>query len=132
MKLTDFALLTDENVDAQVVAFLRALGFGVRDVKEDGLVGVDDVVLLRLAVSEGRIILTHDSDFGTLAITQGEPYVGIVYLRPGHIRSEFTTGTLRTLLGQEPDVNPPFIIVAVRSGESVRIRIRQGSNLGST
>ena len=38
MKLNDFALLTDENIDAQIVTSLRLAGFKVCDVKEDGLV----------------------------------------------------------------------------------------------
>jgi predicted nuclease of predicted toxin-antitoxin system len=124
--LADFGVLTDENIDAEIVIFLRSRGFDVRDVKEDGLVGSDDLPLLQLAVSENRMVLTHDSDFGTLAILNGEPYIGIVYLRPGHIKPAFTIGTLRTLLAQEQEVSPSFIIVAVRSGENVRIRIRQG------
>jgi predicted nuclease of predicted toxin-antitoxin system len=123
VKLGQFSLLTDENIDATVVAFLRAEGFGTRDVKEDGLIGSEDA-LLRLAVSESRVVLTHDSDFGTLAVAAGEAYVDIIYLRPGHIKPEFTIGTLRTLLIQNPEVNPPFIVVAARSGDVVRIRIR--------
>ena len=120
MKLARFSLLTDENIDAAVVAFLRAKGFNVRDVKEDGLIGTEDQALPRLAVSENRVALTHDSDFGTLAVAAQKPYVGIVYLRPGHIKPEFTIGTLRTLFIQNPDVNPPFIVVAARSGDVVR------------
>ena len=35
MKLRDFGLLTDENLDPDVVAFLRRQGFDVSDVGED-------------------------------------------------------------------------------------------------
>jgi len=35
-------------------------------------------------------IQTHDSDFGALAIHQGEPVIGEVNLRPGHISPRFT------------------------------------------
>lgn len=125
MRLSALPLLTDENIDQQVVAYLRGLGLEVKDVKEEGLIGSEDVLLLRLAMSESRAIITHDSDFGTLAVVGGEPYQGIIYLRPGHIRPEFTIGTLQTLLIQDPELTPPFIIVAVRSGAQVRIRIRQ-------
>lgn len=71
MKLIDFGLLTDENIDEQIVLFLRNQGFQVKDVKEENLIGSDDVTLLRLAMAENRIIVTHDSDFGTLAIAAG-------------------------------------------------------------
>ena len=69
--------------------------------------------------------MTHDSDFGTLAITQDEPFIGIIYLRPGHIRSEFTIQTLQTVAAQSLDVQPPFIIVAEQREQAVQIRTRQ-------
>lgn len=52
MKLRDFGLLTDENLDTEVVAFLRAEGFNVLDVRESSLYGAADVDLLRRAVAE--------------------------------------------------------------------------------
>lgn len=88
MKLREFPLLTDENIDPEVVARLRRLGFDVLDVVEGGLHGSADVDLLRLAAASGRIVVTPDADFGTLAIHQKEPLVGLVYLRPAsRIRS---------------------------------------------
>ncbi len=68
---------------------------------------------------------THDSDFGTLAIARQQPITGIVYLRPGHIQPEFTLATLEALRQQEIHVAPPFIIVALRQQNEVRVRIRQ-------
>jgi hypothetical protein len=68
--------------------------------------------------------LTHDSDFGTLVITQDEPFIGIIYLRPGHIRSQFTIQTLQTIDAQPLDVQPPFIIVAEQRAQAVQIRTR--------
>ena len=85
MRLAQFKLLTDENVNRVVVTLLRQRGFDVLDVAEEGLLGASDVELLRRAVSEDRVVVTHDRDFGTLAILRGEPVVGIVYVRPGHI-----------------------------------------------
>jgi predicted nuclease of predicted toxin-antitoxin system len=78
VKLSDFGLLTDENVHAAVVAELRAMGFDVYDVRENGLFGWEDSALLQLAQSQGRAVVTHDSDFGTLTVARLEPFVGIV------------------------------------------------------
>ena len=124
MKLPDFSLLTDENIDPGVVAHLRQLGFDVMDVAESGLQGSADVDLMRLATSQGRVAVTHDADFGTLAIHQGEPLVGLIYLRPAHIDPKFTIESLQAVLSADPDVVPPFILVAKRSGNKVTIRIR--------
>ena len=73
---------------------------------------------------EGRVIVTHDSDFGTLAIFQEEPVIGIVYLRPGHIDPQFTVSTLVTLSDADPDLEPPFVVVARQRTGQVSIRIR--------
>jgi predicted nuclease of predicted toxin-antitoxin system len=121
----DFPLLADENVHPEVVRFLSKRGSDVQSVAEEGWFGQSDADILRLAHAAGRVVLTHDSDFGTLAIAQGEPFTGIVYLRPGHIRSEFTVETLETIALQTLDVRPPFIVVAARSEQTVRIRVRQ-------
>ena len=63
MKLRDFPLLTDENLDADVVSHLRQLGFDVFDVVGSGLQGAADIDLLRQATAEGRVVVTHDGDF---------------------------------------------------------------------
>ncbi len=124
MKLRGGRFLSDENIHADVVAFLRSEGCDVLDVKEEGLDGSDDLFLIRLSVAEVRVVLTHDSDFGTLAMAAHETIFGIVYLRPGHIQPEVTTGTVRVLLDQQLDPRPPFIIVVMRNGSQVKIRLR--------
>lgn len=127
MKLSEFPLLTDENIDPEVVAGLRGLGFDVVDVVESGRQGATDVDLLRWASVHRRVVVSHDADFGTLAILQNEPLEGLVYLRPGHIDSQFSMETFRALLNADIDLTPPFMLVAKRSGNQVTIRVR---NLG--
>lgn len=124
MKLRDFGLLTEENLDPEVVQWLEDAGFGVLDVCRAGLQGTSDAELMRRAFSENRIIVTHDADFGTLAVLQGEPVVGVIFLRPGHINPAFMIGTLSSLLSADPDVIPPFLLVARRVGDIVTVRIR--------
>jgi hypothetical protein len=55
----------------------------------------------------------------------GAKFIGMIYLRPGHIRSEFTIKTLEAIRDNAPDVAAPFILVAERTGDIVRIRVRQ-------
>jgi predicted nuclease of predicted toxin-antitoxin system len=125
MNLRQYTFLADENVHIDVIIHLRSQGLNVISVKDIGLIGEDDLNILRKANSEQRAIITHDSDFGTLAILSGEPVIGILYLRPGHINPIFTIGTLNVLFDQEIDVEQPFIIVAERTGKDVKIRVRK-------
>jgi predicted nuclease of predicted toxin-antitoxin system len=107
-----------------VVAFPRAEGLAVVDVTDAQLSGGSDALILTQGVAEGRVVRTHDADFGTLAIAQGAPVVGIVYLRPGHIGPEPTIATLRHLLAVNPGLTPPFVLVARRTADRVNVRIR--------
>lgn len=124
MKIGDYKVLTDENIHADVVQFLRVQGFDVLDVREDRLHGTPDRDLLSRALREDRLVFTHDSDFGTLAILAGLRIVGIVYLRPGHIDPTFTIETIKTLVREELNLIPPFILVAQRKTDKVTIRLR--------
>ncbi len=124
MKLREFPLLADENLHPGVIDWLRQQGLDVLTVHEANLVGADDQTVLQLAFNQQRVVVTQDSDFGTLAIVGQEPFVGIVYLRPGHILPDFTIGTLQALLNRDPDLTVPFLVVARRHGNHVQIRIR--------
>ena len=94
-------------------------------VAEIGLAGASDVSILRRAMAEGRIALTHDRDFGTLAIQRGEPFVGIVYLRPGQVSPVHVLGMLDAINCSKFELIPPFLVVARRRGDTVRIRVRR-------
>ena len=124
MKLAAIPLLADENIDPQVTSGAAALGFDIMFVTAAGLVGHSDLDVIRHATGLGRAVLTHDADFGKLAVRQGEPLVGIVYLRPGHVGPQPTIDTLQQLLAVDPDLTPPFLLVAKRIGSRVRIRVR--------
>ena len=125
MKLRDFTFLTDENIQPAVLKYLRNMGLDVLDVKENGLRGTSDSELLRLAFTENRIIITHDSDFGNLAFRESVPLKGIIYLRPGHFDSDVTISSLRALDSADPDLSIPFILVVDNQGTSVKIRLRK-------
>lgn len=124
MNPLEFPLLADENIHPDVVLFLRQQGCDIRSVVEKGLFGQSGLSVLRTAHADGRVVLTHDSDFATLVITQDEPFTGIVYLRPGHIHPAFTIQTLRTVAAQPLDAQPLFIVVAERKERTVQIRLR--------
>jgi len=111
VRLADSRWLTDENIGSDVVAHLRARGLDVLDVREQGWYGRSDEELLAEAHREGRVVLTHDGDFGTLALLGRRPVVGIVRVRPGHIQAQVTIEALDRLLALDLDPSPPFLVV---------------------
>ena len=50
--------------------------------------GAEDEVVLTLARSESRVLLTEDKDFGLLAYAGGQENAGVILIRfPGNVRS---------------------------------------------
>jgi len=74
-------LLADENVPRASIRKLRSAGHEVLAVAEE-LSGLPDADVLRVAAEREALLITFDSDFGTL-IFRGEPIhtAGIVFLR---------------------------------------------------
>ena len=123
MKLSEFKFLTDENISSVVLQFLRDCQLDVFDVKENLLSSRRDSFLLDLAVKQQRVVVTQDSDFGTLAIAARQPIYGIVYLKPGHIAQHHVITSLKVLLKLE-ELVPPFIVTAKNSDGLVNVRVR--------
>ncbi len=124
MKPLAYPLLTDENIHPAVVAELRREGKDVITAIESGLGGKPDTIVLAAAVVAGRVIITHDSDFGLLAVNAGDLSVGLIYLRPGHIQAAFTLETLRAIGATVGEVGPGFVVVAEHRTGQVRVRLR--------
>lgn len=78
-------LYADECVDARVVLGLRAGGLDIVTAKELGLLGASDVVHLNKALKLGRIVVSADQDFLSLAhhkLQNGEQFPGLFFLTP--------------------------------------------------
>jgi predicted nuclease of predicted toxin-antitoxin system len=74
-------LLANENVSARVIQALRQRGHDVLSAKES-MRGESDSAVLQLARREGRLVVTHDKDFGELAFRNHLPAeCGILLLR---------------------------------------------------
>ena len=123
MKIQDVKILADENISPKVVGFLRNIGLDVLDVKEQHWYGQNDEALLDTAYRDHRFILTHDSDFGTLAVNKGKPYYGILYLRLKNLKSTNVIQVCDHLFRKDLDVSSGTILVI----EETRIRIRHPS-----
>ncbi len=68
----------DENVSGTVGSALRRRGIDVTTSADAGLIGAEDHEQLRFAVSEDRVIVTHDDDFTRLH-AEGVVHAGICY-----------------------------------------------------
>lgn len=120
MKIRDLKFLTDENISPKVVSFLRQKGFDIIDVKEEGWHGTEDKRLMEMAYREKQFIITHDVDFGTLAINEGVSFYGIIYLRLKNVKVSNVINVLEKLLMLDKDLQEGALIVV----EDARLRMR--------
>lgn len=111
--------VVDESTGVSVVEYLRSVGHDVLAVAE-AMPQADDQDILGRAVSEGRIVVTNDKDFGELIYRSGYEHCGVLLLR---LRDESPSSRVRVVkavLAQYGDRLEGHFTVATEGG--VRIR----------
>jgi predicted nuclease of predicted toxin-antitoxin system len=111
------------NISDVVIEFLREQGVDVVAGREENWHRYQDHVILRKAHEMNRFVLTHDSDFSTLAVLENQSITGIIHLRPGsgNLPREKVIADLQVLLNAKIDWTPPLIVVC-QSGKPPRLR----------
>jgi predicted nuclease of predicted toxin-antitoxin system len=103
--------LADESCDFVVVSALRAAGHDVTTVA-DVNPGAEDDLVLALARSEARVLLTEDKDFGLLAYAGGHDTAGVVLIRfPGHARSSLGQAVVKVVTALRDRISRAFVVV---------------------
>src|SRR5437764_8614200 len=73
--------LLDQSTDARLITRLRDLGHDALRVGRDYPPGLPDEQVLSTAISEQRILITEDRDFGELIVSKKLPHAGVIYFR---------------------------------------------------
>jgi predicted nuclease of predicted toxin-antitoxin system len=72
--------LVDESCDVALAQALLEKGHDVLEVR-NSRPGADDEWVIGRALSEERILLTEDKDFGRLVYAHGHKAIGVIFLR---------------------------------------------------
>jgi predicted nuclease of predicted toxin-antitoxin system len=89
----------DENLGSRGASDLRAAGFDVATVPEQGLASRPDRTILEVCRDEDRALLTLDTDFQNTIVYPPVGYGGIVVLRPPDgFGLDVLSQTIRTFL----------------------------------
>jgi predicted nuclease of predicted toxin-antitoxin system len=103
--------LADESCDFAVVRALRRAGFDVLCISESSP-RTEDSEVIRLALHEGRILLTEDKDFGRLVYSHGQDTLGVIFLRfPTFARREISRDVLNLVKQQGEKLVGSFVTV---------------------
>lgn len=113
--------LADENFPARIVHFLRTHGHDVLYAAET-LVAVSDEAIMHEAVTQTRIVLTFDRDFGELVFRhrqQSPP--GIVLFRFGGQSPDELISFLQAFFTSQPKLHGFFTVVSPGHFRQVRL-----------
>lgn len=111
--------LVDECTGTSVVACLRDEGYDAVAVVEV-MPEADDEEILDHAVSEGRIVVTNDKDFGEMVFRSGRVHRGVVLLRLRDERAENKVRIMKVVLAQLGARLWNHYVVATEAGIRVR------------
>ncbi|GAB1484927.1 hypothetical protein MASR2M78_37450 [Treponema sp.] len=113
-----FSFLADENIPKICISKLRDAGIDVSYIAEIAA-SVSDTEVCSLAVSEDRIIITSDIDFGDLVMRQNTRVPGVILLRLNTLNPVKAAELLLSALQQNHVWKNHFVVL---SKDSIRIR----------
>jgi len=73
--------LADENIFPAIIQFLRDRGFDVKDLREEGMLGVPDITIIDIARREGRALITFDKHFANILLYPPSSHYGVIRIR---------------------------------------------------
>jgi predicted nuclease of predicted toxin-antitoxin system len=103
--------LADESCDYVVVQALRENGYDVLSVTEI-TPRAEDSNVIKLALSENRVLLTEDKDFGQLVYAHGQKTVGVIFLRfPLSARKQIARNVVKLVKEEGKKLAGSFVVV---------------------
>ncbi len=113
--------LADMGISWRVVTGLRASGHDAIHLQEQDLGRLEDKDILNKALTEGRILLTHDLDFGELLAASGGKLPSVIIFRLNDMRAENITQHLTSMITQQASALEKGAICSVTE-KKVRVR----------
>lgn len=114
--------LVDMNLSPRWCEVLRAEGWDAVHWSEVGIATAPDSDLMEWAFREGRIVLTHDLDFGAMLAATQSAGPSVAQVRTQDVRPEALSETLIPLLRQFEAELKAGVLLIVDAGRS-RVRV---------
>jgi len=113
--------LADKGISPRVVSTLRERGHEAIHLQEQGLGKLPDGDILAKARAEGRVLLTHDLDFGELLAASDGKLPSVIIFRLKDMRAENVNFHLFGTLEKQSAALDKGVVCSV-SERKVRIR----------
>ncbi len=104
--------LANENIPFATILYLRAKGYDITSIGVD-FPGIQDKMVLALALEQGRTILTFDRDYGELIFKHHiRPANGVIYFRLDEFAPDEPGKIVEKLmLGDEPSFQNTLTVI---------------------
>jgi predicted nuclease of predicted toxin-antitoxin system len=96
--------LADMGISPRSVTFLHGLGHDAVHLHAQGLDRMEDSAIMSKAQEEGRVLLTHDLDFGELIAASGARLPSVVIFRLRNMRPERVNRYLESIVSQHTEL----------------------------
>lgn len=113
--------LADMGISPRSIEYLRKLGYDAIHLYEEGLERLADSEVLAKGRAEGRVVLTHDLDFGELMAASGAELPSVVIFRLRDMRPERVNRYLEEIIERYGGLLEEGAIMSVGEG---KIRVR--------
>jgi predicted nuclease of predicted toxin-antitoxin system len=114
-------ILADMGVDIRVVQWLRQHGHDAKHLRDEGLHRMPNGEIFSKAISENRVIITFDLDFGEIAALSRGQKASVILFRLHNTRTPHLINRLATVLAESTDALEKGAVVVV---EESRHRVR--------
>ena len=119
--------LLNMNVSREVGKTLKEMGGDFIHARDADLATADDRVVIHFARQQGRVIVTHDLDYGDLLMLSGEQPVSVIIFRLRRSSAPLMCRRLREAWEEIRDALSEGAIVVIEDA-SVRIRTFAGGS----
>lgn len=112
----------DNDVFGSTIALLRSQGHDVQTAREAHLASAPDEDVLDHALRTGRVLVTNDTDHGSLAFLSSHLSRGIILMRVNRLTISYANEELLRMLAEHTEEELHRLFVVVEPG---RHRIRR-------
>jgi len=113
--------LADMGVSTKVVQWLRQNGHDAKHLRDEGLHRIPNGEIFTKAISENRVVMTFDLDFGEIIALSKSQKVSVILFRLHNTRTSFLINRLAAVLSDASDALEKGAVVVV---EESRHRVR--------